>query len=122
MISLITGTHSTVTPTIVHAKSSLVVQLTEQATGRFTRSTSMKYPYCRTWWIPLKLCFLIFLLTWYGCCANLKKVTGFRGGTKTFFWVDESPRLLLSILEIKRDRKKIHLYLLATLLRMSGKK
>ncbi len=33
----------------------------------------------------MKLCFLVFLLTWYGCCANLKKVTGFRGGTKNFF-------------------------------------
>jgi hypothetical protein len=30
-----------------------------------------------------------------------KKVMGFRGGTKTFTWVVKSPRLLLSMLEVK---------------------
>ncbi len=123
MISLRTGIHSTVTPTIVHAKSFLVVLLTEQATSRFTRSTSMKYPYWRTWWIPLKVCFLICQLTWCGCCANKKKVMGFRGGTKTLVLVVASPRLLLSMLEVNRHRMKIHLYLLAMILRRkSGKK
>ncbi len=58
-------------------------------------------PYSRTWWIPLKLYFLTFPLTWCGCYANQKKVIGFRGGTKTFTWVVESPRLLLSMLEVK---------------------
>ena len=51
-----------------------------------------------------------------------KEGDGFQGWHKDFFWVDESPRLLLSILEVNRDRKKIHLYLLAKLLRTSGKK
>ncbi len=50
--------------------------------------------------------FLIFLLTWYGCYANQKKVMGFRGGTKTFHWVNESPRLLLLMLEVKRETMK----------------
>ncbi len=50
-----------------------------------------------------------------------KEGDGFQGWHKDFF-LGESPRLLLSILEVKRDRKKIHLYLLATLLRTSGKK
>jgi hypothetical protein len=31
---------------------------------------------------------------------------GFRGGTKTFCWVIESPRLLLLILEVKRKKLK----------------
>ncbi len=43
----------------------------------------------------------IFPSTWYGCCTNKKKVMGFRVGTKTFTWVDKSPRLLLSMLEVK---------------------
>jgi hypothetical protein len=83
------------------SKKNLVFLWTELITGRFTRNISLKYHYSRTWWIPLKLCFLIFLLTWYGCCANQKKVMGFRVGTKTYIWVDESPRLLLSMLEVK---------------------
>ncbi len=33
----------------------------------------------------MKLCFLIFLLTWYGCCANLKKVTGVSGVAQRLF-------------------------------------
>ncbi len=82
-------------------KNFLVVLLTEQATGRFARNTSIKYHYWRTWWIPLKLCFLIFTSNWYGCCANQKKLMGFRGDTKTFTWGDESPRLLLSMLKVK---------------------
>ncbi len=45
----------------------------------------------------MKLCFLIFPLTWYGCYANQKKVMGYRGGTKTFCWVNESPRLPIVI-------------------------
>ncbi len=101
MISLITWKYSTVTPSINHAKKILVVLWTERATGRLTRNISIKYHYSRTWWIPLKLCFLIFPPTWYGCCANQKKVMGFRDGTKTFTWVDKSPRLLLSMLEVK---------------------
>ncbi len=82
-------------------KKILVFQWTERATGKFTGNISIKYHYSRTWWIPLKLCFLIFPLTWYGCCANQKKVIGFRVGTKTYIWVDESPRLLISMLEVK---------------------
>jgi hypothetical protein len=31
---------------------------------------------------------------------------GFRGGTKTFHWVNESPRLLLLMLEVKREKMK----------------
>jgi hypothetical protein len=31
---------------------------------------------------------------------------GFRGGTKTFCWVNESPRLLLLMLEVKRETKE----------------
>jgi hypothetical protein len=38
---------------------------------------------------PLKLCFLIFPLNWYGCYTNQKTVMGFRGGTKTFRWVNK---------------------------------
>jgi hypothetical protein len=30
-----------------------------------------------------------------------KEVMGFRVGTKTYIWVDESPKLLLSMLEVK---------------------
>jgi hypothetical protein len=101
MITLITGKYSTVTPSIDLAKTFLMVLWTERATGRFTRNISLKYHYSRTWWIPLKLCFLVFPLTWYGCYANQKKGMGFRGGTKTFTWVVESPRLLLSMLEVK---------------------
>jgi hypothetical protein len=101
MISLITWRYSIVTPSINLAKTFLVVLWTERATGRFTRNISLKYHYSKTWWIPLKPSFLIFLLTWYGCYANQKKVMGFRGGTKTFTWVVESPRLLLSMLEVK---------------------
>ncbi len=84
MISLITGTYTTVTPIINHAKTFLVVLWTEGATDKFTRNISLKFHYSRTLWIPLKLCFLIFPLTWYGCYANQKKVMGFRGGTQTF--------------------------------------
>jgi hypothetical protein len=54
----------------------------------------------------LELCVLIFLLNYYGCCANQKKVMGFRGGTKTLHWVNKSPRLLLLILEVKRKKTK----------------
>ncbi len=68
------------------------------------KKKSLKFHYSRTWRIPLKQCFLIFLLTWYGCYANQKKVMGFRGGTKTFCWVDKSPRLWLLILEVKREK------------------
>jgi hypothetical protein len=103
MISLITGTYTTVTPIIDHEKTFLVVLWTEQATGRFTRNISLKFYYSRSWWIPLKLCFLIFLLTWYGCYANQNKVMGFRGGTETFCWVNKSPRLLLLMLKVKRE-------------------
>jgi hypothetical protein len=103
MISLITGTYTTVTPIINHAKTFLVVLWTELATCRFTTNISLKFHYSRTWWIPLKLCFLVFLLTWYSCYTNQKKVMGFRGGTKTFCWVNESPRLLLLMLEVKRE-------------------
>jgi hypothetical protein len=106
MISLITGTYTTVTPVINHANTFLVVLWTEQATDRFRTNISLKFYYSRTWWIPLKLCFLIFLLTWYGCYTNQKKVMGFRGGTKTFHWVNESPRLLLLMLEVKRETIK----------------
>ncbi len=42
MISLITGKHSTVTPSINHAKKNLVLLWTEQATGRFTRNILLK--------------------------------------------------------------------------------
>jgi hypothetical protein len=101
MISLITGKYSIVTPTIDHAKTFLVVLWTERATVKFAKNISIKYHYSRTWWIPLKLCFLIFPSTWYDCCANQKKMMGFRGDTKTFTWADESPRLLLSMLEVK---------------------
>ena len=38
--------------------------------------------------------------------TNQKKVMGFRGGTKTLGWVNESPRLLLLILEVKRKKMK----------------
>ncbi len=69
-ISLITGKYSTVTLSIDLAKTFPVVLLTERAKGRFTRNISLKYHYSRTWWIPLKICFLIFPLTWYGCYAN----------------------------------------------------
>jgi hypothetical protein len=101
MISLITGKYSTVTPSIDLAKTFLVVRWTERATVRFTGNISLKYHYSRTWWIPLKLYFLTFPLIWCGCYANQKKVMGFRGGTNTFTWVVESPRLLLSMLEVK---------------------
>ncbi len=50
--------------------------------------------------------YLIFPLTWYDCYTNQKKVMGFRGGTKTFCWVKKSPRLLLLILEVKRETMK----------------
>jgi hypothetical protein len=106
IISLITGTYTTVTPIINHAKTFLVVLWTDRVTGRFTRNISLKFHYTRSWWIPLKLCFLNFLLTWYGCYANQKKVRGFRGGTKNFCWVNESPRLLLLMLEVKRETMK----------------
>jgi hypothetical protein len=59
-------------------------------------------------------------LVWLLCKS--KEGDGFQGWHKDFFGVDESPRLLLSILKVKRDRKKIHLYLLAMLLRTSRKK
>jgi hypothetical protein len=101
MISLITRKYSTVTPSINLANTFLVVLLTERATGRFIGNISLKYHYSRTWWIPLKLYFLTFPLTWCGCYADQQKVMGFRGGTKTFTWVVESPRLLLSMLEVK---------------------
>jgi hypothetical protein len=101
MISLITGKYSTVTPSIDLAKTFLVVLWIERATGRFTGNISLKYHYSKTWWIPLKLYFLAFPLTWCGCYTNQKKVMGFRGGTKTFKWVVKSPRLLVSMLEVK---------------------
>ncbi len=53
-------------------KKKSMVLWTEQATGRFTRNISIKYHYSRTWWIPLKLCFLIFPSTWYGA-AQIKR-------------------------------------------------
>ncbi len=53
-----------------------------------------------------EICFFIFLLTWYGCYSNQKKVMGFRGGTQTFCWVNKSPRLLLLMLEVKRETMK----------------
>jgi hypothetical protein len=71
-------------------KNFLVVLWTEQATGRFTRNISLKFHYSRIWWISLKLCFLIFPWTWYGFYAIQKKVMGFRGGTKTFCWVNDN--------------------------------
>ncbi len=88
MISLITGKYSTVTPSIDLAKTFLVVMWTERATGKFTGNISLKYHYSRTWWIPLKLYFLTFPLTWCGCYANQKKVMGFRGGHKDFYMGD----------------------------------
>jgi hypothetical protein len=106
MISLRTGTYTTVTPSIDHAKMFLVVLWTDRATGRFARNISLKFHYSRTGWIHLKLCFLIFPLTWYGCYTTQKKVMGFRGGTKIFTWVNESPRLLLLMLEVKRETMK----------------
>jgi hypothetical protein len=106
MISSISGTYTTVTSGIDLAQTFLVVLWTEGATGRFTRNISLKFHYSRTWWIPLKICFLIFLLTWYGFYANQKKVMGFRGGTKTLHWVSKSPRLLLLMLEVKRETMK----------------
>ncbi len=45
-------------------------------------------------------------LTWYGCYTNQKKVMGFRGGTIIFCWVNKSPRPLLLILEVKREKMK----------------
>ncbi len=95
-----------VTPKIDHAKTVLVILWTEGATGRFTTNISLKFHYSRIWWIPLKLYFLIFPLTWYGFYTNQKKVMGFRGGTKTFCWVNEPPRLLLLMLEVKRETMK----------------
>jgi hypothetical protein len=106
MISSINGTSTTVMPTTHHAKTFLVVLWTERATGRFARKKSLKFHNSRTWWIPSKLCFLIFPLTWYGCHGNQKKVMGFRGGTKPFCWVNESSRLLLLMLEVKREKMK----------------
>jgi hypothetical protein len=93
-------------PNYQPCKNFLVVLWTEGATGRFTRHISLKFHYSRTWWIPLKLCFLIFPSTWYGCYANQKKMMGFRGGTKTFLLVNESPRLLLLMLEVMRETMK----------------
>jgi hypothetical protein len=54
----------------------------------------------------LKLCFLIFLLTWYGCCANLKKVTGFRGGTKTVFLGGQITKTIVVNLGSKEIQKE----------------
>ncbi len=101
MISLIAGKYSTVTLSIDLAKTFLVVLWTERATGRFTGSISLKYHYSRTWWIPLKLYFLTFPLTWCGCYKNQKMVMGFSGGTKTFTWVVKSPRLLLIVINVR---------------------
>ncbi len=83
MISLITGTYTTVTPIIDHAKTFLVVLWTEQATGRFTRYISLKFHYSRTWWIPLELCFYLSVdLVWLLCKS--KEGDGFQGWQKDF--------------------------------------
>ncbi len=79
---MITGKHSTVTPTIVHAKKFTGSPIDRASNRQIYKKHFHEVPLLKN---LVKLCFLIFLLTWYGCCANLKKVTGFRGGTKTFF-------------------------------------
>ncbi len=89
-----------------HAKTFLVVLWIEGATGRFTRHISLKFHYSKTWWIPLKLCFLIFPLTWYDCYANQQEDDGFQGWHKDFLLGQQITKtIVLNVGSNERDKE-----------------